>query len=149
MNSTLYNLQLLQVALHRKYNMQIQSGNSWSQILKSSVVCLNSTMKKSYDTTPFRVIWGRDSRYQDLVPSLNNVAISAEENIETEEAIFSLYDVQPDDSDAYSPPQEQPQESIAILDNYRRATCELAGENIGTEQLKQKRQCDKKVTQHR
>ena len=129
--------------------MQIQSGNSWSQLLKSAVLCMNSTMKKSHGTTPFRVMWDRDSRYQDLVPSLNDVAISEEEDIETEEAIFSLYDVQPDDSDAYSPPQEQPQVSLAILDDYRRATCELAGENIGTEQLKQKRQYDKKVTQHR
>ena len=116
---------------------------------------MNSILKKSHGTTPFRVMWGRDSRYEDLIPYINEVSVSAEDDIYTEEAIFALYDTQDDEynpEDLYSPPLDQSQESIAALDEFRETTSKLSIEYIGTEQLKQKRQYDKshtrKVCQH-
>ena len=132
--------------------MQIESGNTnWSQLLKSALLCMNSTIKRSHGDTPFRLMWGRDSRYEELVPSINHVSVSAEEDVDMEEAIFALYNtVLPDsESDLYSLPPEPQQECIASLDTFRKTTCELAGGNIKTEQLRQKRQYDKKVTQIR
>ena len=64
-----------------------------------------------------------------------------------EEAIFALYNAVLPDSESdipYSLPPEPRQECIASLDTFRKTTCELAGGNIKTEQLRQKRQYDKK-----
>ena len=48
-----------------------------------------------------------------------------------EEAILSLNDIVEEDlPDTISPPQEQLQESIKILDQFRSDTFELAGEKI-------------------
>ena len=53
---------------------------------------MNSTQKKSHGTTPFRVMWGIDSRHADLVPVVNSVTISSQDDIDTEEAILNYYD---------------------------------------------------------
>ena len=132
--------------------MKIESGNTnWSQLLKPALLCMNSTLKKSHGNTPFRVMWGRDSRYEDLVPSITGVSVSAEEDVDTEEVIYALYDHNEDESarNVYSLPAEEPQSSISALESFRNSTCDLAGELIRNEQLKQKRQYDKKVNRIR
>ena len=125
--------------------MVIQSGktSSWS-LLKLAVLCMNSTRKKSHGNTPFRVMKERDSRYED--PTINKISVSAEDDLNMEEAILSLIDIveEGDLPDTISPSQEQLQESIKILEQFRTDTFELAGEKIRTEQLKQKGQYDKK-----
>ena len=135
--------------------MVIQSGNSsnWSQLLKSADMFINSTRKKSHGNTPFRVMWGRNSRYEDLIPAINNnitVSQAAIDEIDSVENIISDDDiVEGEDLLIISPSREQLQEQIQQMDEFRTATFELAGENIRTEQLKQKRQYDKKVSQNR
>ena len=58
-------------------NIQSNNSSSWSQLLKSAVLCMNSTWKKSHADIPFRVMWGRDSRYEDLIPAINkNISVS-------------------------------------------------------------------------
>ena len=112
---------------------------------------MNSTQKKYHGTTPFRVMWGRDSRHADLVPVVNCVTVSSQDDIDTEEAILNHYDPLLDEfhsDDAFALP-DQPDEDIATFDEFREITYKLAGESICTEQLKQKRQYDKKVSLNR
>ena len=117
----------------------------------TAVLCMNSTLKKSHGNTPFRVMWGRDSRHADLVPVVNSVTVSSQDDIDAEEAILSHYDPLLDEfhSDDTFPLPDQPGEDIATLDEYRETTYKLAAESICTEQLKQKRQYDKKVSLNR
>ena len=94
-------------------------------------------------------MFGRDSRYQDLFSSIKDISIYNKIERETEESIFALdYPHQDDQPGVTSLPLEQPPEEFALTD-YRERINELAGENIRTEQLKQKRQYDKKVNQNR
>ena len=129
----------------------MQTGTVWTSLLKPAVLCMNSTQKKSHGTTPFRVMWGRDSRHADLVPVVNSVTVSSQDDIDTEEAILNHYDPLLDEfhSDNTFALPEHPDEDIAILDEFRETTYKLAGESICTEQLKQKRQYDKKVSLNR
>ena len=131
--------------------VQSQHTSSWPQLLKSVLFCMNSTHKKSHGNTPYRIMWGRNFRYEDLIPNINNISVSAEDDMNMEEVILSLNDIveEGDLPDTVSPLQEQLQESIKILDQFRSDTFELASEKIRTEQLKQKRQYDKKVSQKR
>ena len=132
--------------------MHLESGKEWSELLKSAVLCMNSTYKKSHGTTPFRVMWGRDSRYEELVPSISNASVSAEDDFAEEDAILSLCDsdIYSDiTEDIYSLPIEQPIGSIANLKEYRESTYKFAHENTTAEQMKQKIQYDKKVNQNR
>ena len=128
--------------------MAIQSGNtrSWSQLLKSAVLCMNSSHKKSHGSTAFRVMWGRDSRYEDLIPAVSKTPVSSQDDIDSDEVMLSDEDIVQDKD---MPEKEQLQECMHDLDEFRTATSKLAGENIRTEQLKQKRQYDKKVSQKR
>ena len=71
--------------------MATQTGDHWCALLKSAVLCMNSTVKKSHSYTPFQVMWGRESRYEDLVPALNNIQVSHEEDFELEQAIYSEF----------------------------------------------------------
>ena len=131
--------------------MHIQCGKDWSQLLKSAVLCMNSTFKKSPGSTPFRIMWGRDCRYEELVPSNSSVSVSAEEDVDEEEDILSLCDFlgEKDEEDIFSFPIEHPDDSIAEVKEFRDTTWKIAGEDIITEQMKQKTQYDKKVTQNR
>ena len=61
--------------------MATQTGDHWCVLLKSAVLCMNSTVKKSHSYTPFQVMWGRESRYEDLVPALDNIQVSHEEDL--------------------------------------------------------------------
>ena len=49
---------------------------------------MNSTEKKSHSYTPFKVVWGRESRYQDLIPNIHDIEISPEEDIQLDNATF-------------------------------------------------------------
>ena len=64
--------------------MQLQSGTFWSELLKSAVLCINSTVKRSNGNTPFRVMWGRDSRHEDLVPVVNGLSVSSKDDLDIE-----------------------------------------------------------------
>ena len=44
----------------------MQTGTVCTSLLKSAVLCINSTLKKSQGTTPFRVMWGRDLRQAEM-----------------------------------------------------------------------------------
>ena len=72
--------------------MQLQSGTVWSGLLKSAVLCMNSTVKRSHGNTPFRVMWGRDSRHEDLVPVVNGLSVSSKEDLDMEGDILDQYD---------------------------------------------------------
>ena len=118
--------------------VQSQHSSTWSQPLKSALICMNSYHKKSHGNMPYRIMWGRNSRFEDLVPTINKISVSAEDDMNMEEAILSLNVIveEGDLPDTIFPPQEQLQESIKILEQFRTDTFELAGENIRTEQLK-------------
>ena len=130
--------------------MATQTGDHWSVLLKSAVLCMNSTVKKSHSYTPFQVMWGRESRYEDLVPALNNIQVSHEEDFELEQAVYSEFLLAEEDcemDDVFSSLPSNDMESIKLIDESRECTRSFASNSIKSEQLKQKRQYDKKVTE--
>ena len=48
-----------------------QTSKEWSILLKSAVLSMNSTKKRSTGHTPFKVMLGRKSRYEILLPVIN------------------------------------------------------------------------------
>ena len=73
-----------------------------------------------------------------LLLVVSTVSVSAQEDVDEEEAIFSLCDFLAEkDEDIFC-------DSIAAVKGFRDTTWKIAGENIITEQMKQKRQYDKK-----
>ena len=111
---------------------------------------MNSTEKKSHSYTPFEVMWGRESRYQDLIPHIDNIEVSHEEDLQLEEAILEEFlPMEEEMIDVFSSPLDDPLQSIHLMEESRQKVCELAGDSIRSEQLKQKRQYDKKVNETR
>ena len=130
--------------------MTFQTGKHWSSVLKPAVLCMNSTVKKSHSYTPFQVMWGRESKYENLVSSISKIDVSHDEDYELEEAIISesVAIEEGCELDMFSPPDDH-LESIHLLNESRKNTCDLANASIRSEQLKQKRQYDKKVNEKR
>ena len=85
-------LDYITINFRKLEKMHVQTGTVCTSLLKFAVLCMNSTLKKSHGTTPFRVMWGRDSLYADLVPVLNSVTVSSQDDIDSEEAILNNYD---------------------------------------------------------
>ena len=85
---------------------------------------MNSTKERSHGQTTFKVMWGRESRYQDLLSVLNNLETNTEEDFELEESIFAelLPDTEELLEDTFSPPLENPQEEIDIISESRTST---------------------------
>ena len=69
--------------------MEIQTGAHWSKLLKSAVIAMNSTRKRSHGQTAFKVMLERESRPEDLLSTINNLQSNNEEDFELEEAIFT------------------------------------------------------------
>ena len=107
-------------------------------------------MKKSHSYKPFKVMWGRKSRYQDLIPNIADIDISHEEDMQLEEAILEeILPIEEKVTDIFSSPPEDPIQSIHVIEESRQSVCESACTSILTEQLRQKRQYDKKVNENR
>ena len=133
--------------------METQTGDHWSTLLKSAVIAMNSTKKRSLRQTPFKVMWGRESRHQDLLSTINNLQTNDEEDFDLEESIFSEVLNPMDDveeiEDIYSPPLDNPHQEVDMFDESRTSTQQSAMDSISFEQLKQKIQYDKKVNTKR
>ena len=130
--------------------MTFQTGQHWSTLLKPAVLCMNSTFKKSHSSTPFQVMWGRESKYENLVSDISKIKIAPDEDYQLEEAILSetLPAQECEMLDTFSPPEDH-LESIHFLNESRNNTRKRANVLIKSEQLKQKRQYDKKVNEKR
>ena len=130
--------------------MSTQTGEHWSSLLKSAVLCMNSTIKKSHSYTPFQVMWGRESNYLNLVHVISKIEISHDEDYELEDDIISesLPAEGEGKMDLFSPSEDH-FESIDLINESREKTCKIANANIKSEQLKQKRQYDRKVNDGR
>ena len=86
-------------------------------------------------------MWGRESRYEFLLPVINNLNSTPEEYLIEEEEVFAAHtelDIL-DDTSLDTP----------VLDEERCDTYSSASQSIALEQLKQKSQYDKKVTGNR
>ena len=112
---------------------------------------MNSTKKRAHGQTAFKVMWGRESRHQDLLSVINNLETNTEEDFELEESIFAelLTDTEELLEDIFSPPLDNPQEEVDIISESRTSTQQSAMDSINYEQLKQKIQYDKKVNEGR
>ena len=53
--------------------MESQIGDHWSKMLKQVVLAMNSMKKRSLRQNQFKVMWGRESRHQDLLATINNL----------------------------------------------------------------------------
>ena len=113
-------------------------------------MCMNFTVKKSNSYTPFQVMCGRESKYDNLVSNIFKIDVSHVKDYELEEAIISEYvDIEGgSELDMFSSPCDH-LESIHLLNESWKNTCDLANASIRSEQLKQKRQYDKKVNANR
>ena len=118
--------------------MALETGKHWSVLLKSALISMNSTKKKSYGYTPIKVMWGRESGYEDLLFAMNNI-IYAEFQSSTENMKIDRL------GDEFLLPAQQPLEEISLFDAHRLNVNETSADSIMSEQLKQKRQYDKKV----
>ena len=116
--------------------MTFQTGKHWSSVLKPAVLCMNSTVKKSHSYTPFQVMWGRESKYENLVSSISKIDVSHDEDYELEEAIISesVAIEEGCELDMFSPPDDH-LESIHLLNESRKNICHLANALIRSEQL--------------
>ena len=70
--------------------MCIETNKEWSELLKSAVIAMNSTRKKSHGYTAFRVMWGRESRYEELL-SIDDISSTSAEDFECEETIVDEF----------------------------------------------------------
>ena len=134
--------------------MEIETGDHWSKLLKSAAIAMNSTKKRSHGQTAFNVMWGRESRHQELLSVINNLQTNTNEDFELEESIFAevlppLGDPEDFLEDIFSPPLDNPQEEVDIISESRTSTQQSAMDSINYEQLKQKIQYDKKVNEGR
>ncbi|KAI6656013.1 Gypsy retrotransposon integrase-like protein 1 [Oopsacas minuta] len=102
-----------------------QTSKEWSILLKSAVLSMNSTKKRSTGQTPFKIMWGRESQFIE------------------EEEVFARLDLDNlDDLD-------DPSLDTLVLEEERFNIYDSASQSIASEQLKQKSQYDKKVTGNR
>ena len=51
--------------------MERHTGGQWDDLLQSAVLAMNSSRKKSTNQTPFKLMLGRESSYQDLLSCVN------------------------------------------------------------------------------
>ena len=114
-----------------------QTSKEWSILLKSAVLSMNSTKKRSTGHTPFKIMWGRESQYEFLLPVINNASSTPEEDFIEEEEVFARLDLDNLDDPSLDTP---------VLEEERFNIYDSASQSIASEQLKQKSQYDKKVT---
>ena len=96
-------------------------------------------------------MWGRESRHQDLLSTINNLQSNDEDELYLEEFIEFLGPL--DDiegiNDIFSPPPDNHLEEVSNIDESRISTQHSAMDSIKFEQLKQKIQYDKKLNTNR
>ena len=113
---------------------------------------MNSSRKKSINQTPFKLMWGRESRYQDLLSHVNNknqFGEDSDDDTQLEEMDgHQVIDEHDPMIEIFDPP-ELPNETFNLLKEYRESLWENGVESILSEQLKQKRQFEKKVSDKR
>ena len=102
---------------------------------------MNSTKKRSIGHIPFKVVWGRESRYEFLLSVVNSVQSTPGEDVIEEEEIFAAL--------AELDNMEDISLDTSVLGEERITTNRSASQSIASEQLKQKRQYDKEVTGNR
>ena len=120
-----------------------QTGKHWSDLLQPAVLAMNSSMKKSHNQTPFKLMWGRESRYQDLLSYMN----SSQECQPGNDDDIILGDEDVDHTrdtalDHFAPPSDLPNEAYNMLQASRESLWSNAIGYIQSEQLEQKRQFD-------
>ena len=54
---------------------------------------MNSTKKRAHGQSAFKVMWGRESRHQDLLSVINNLETNTEEDFELEESISNFCEI--------------------------------------------------------
>ena len=101
--------------------MSLQTNKWWSALLKSALISMNSTKKKSHGYTPYRVMFGRESRYEDLLSTIDNLISTPQEDFEFEQSIleeFKLTEetIDMDIEDVFLPSSEQSLDEISLLD---------------------------------
>lgn len=47
-----------------------QTGKEWTEVLEPTILLINSTKKRSIQTTPFEVMFGRQSNHNELIRHL-------------------------------------------------------------------------------
>ena len=103
--------------------MEVQTGDHWSKLLKAAAITINSTFKRAHGQTPFKVMWGRESRHQDLLSIINNVQCNKEEDFAIEDVIMNEVipplDVIEEISDIFNPPFDNIHEELLVLSEYR------------------------------
>ena len=52
--------------------MTIQSGKEWLELLPAAVFKMNCTYKRSIRTTPYKIMFGRESAYINLLTTQIN-----------------------------------------------------------------------------
>ena len=102
-----------------------QTSKEWSILLKSAVLSMNSTKKRSTGHTPFKIMWGRESQYEFLLPVINNASSTPRLDLDN---------------------LDDPSLDTPVLEEERFNIYDSASQSIASEQLKQKSQYDKKVT---
>ena len=103
--------------------MGFQTSKEWSVLLESAVLSINSTKKKSTGHIPFKIMWGRESRYKFLLPVVNNVNPTPKEYmIEEEEEIFAAH-ADLDNLDGIPP-------DTSVLDEERVNMCNSVSQSI-------------------
>ena len=108
-----------------------QSGQQWTSIIQQAVLKINSTKKRAIGTTPFKIMFGRESQHIQLL-----------------EEVQFFYDGNSDIGEDYR--EDMDDTTLKNLQCHlgkeeREETWSAARESIIREQLKQKQIFDRKV----
>ena len=108
--------------------MEAESGDHWSRLLNSAGLAINSTKKRSQGQTAFKVMWGRQSRHEDLLSVINNRKVDSQGDFEAEEELFAQVTPSQDELEniVFSPPLEKPLEDVRTVNKCRNNTNEKA-----------------------
>ena len=91
------------------------------QLQNSAAITMYSTIKRAYEQTAFKVMWGTESRHQDLLLTINNLQCNTEEDFALEDAVMNevippfFYDIE-EITDIFLPPIDNPQAESTSID---------------------------------
>ena len=99
-------------------------------------------------------MFGRESSYEDLLSTIDKLISTPQEDFEFEQSIleeFKLTEetIDMDIEDVFLPSSEQCLDEMSLLDQERGHIFKSAAKSIRSDQLRQKRQFDKKVNENR
>ena len=128
--------------------MSLQTKKCWTELLKPALILMNSTKKKSIGCTPYMVMFGRESRFEDLLSTIEDITSTPQEDFEFEEAIFAEFTMDSNEiEDVFLPSLTQEVEETSHQD--RTKVYKSSADSIRSDQLRQRRQFDKKVNETR